>query len=277
MWEYTEKVMEYYRNPKNVGEIENADAIGEHGSITCGDALKLYLKIDKDGIIRDAKFQTFGCGSAVASSSALTEMIIGKHVDEAQKISNKDIADFLGGLPPEKMHCSVMGQEALEDALAKYKGVTIQKPAEDRVVCQCFGTTEGKLRQTIQENDLKNIIDITNFCKTGGGCGRCHADIQNILDEELEKKNAKKNSGILTKTQLILKVNKVLENYISDELRKDGGDIELVDVEDNKVLVKLHGSCKNCPSSNLTLKNFVESVLKEHISDSIEVVDVSNQ
>ena len=103
MWEYSDKVKEHYKNPKNVGSIENADAVGEAGALACGDKLKIYLKID-NGIITDAKFQTFGCGSAVASSSILTEMIIGKTLEEAKKITNKDIADELDGLPPEKMH-----------------------------------------------------------------------------------------------------------------------------------------------------------------------------
>ena len=122
MWDYSEKVMEHYRNPKNVGEIENPTVVGEAGSLICGDMLKLYLKINDNNIIEDAKFQTFGCGSAVASSSILTEMIIGKTIDEVKKITNKDIVDELGGLPPQKMHCSVMGQEALEDALKKLDG-----------------------------------------------------------------------------------------------------------------------------------------------------------
>jgi NifU-like protein len=273
MWEYTEKVKEYYRNPTNVGEIEDASAIGEVGSITCGDALKLFLRIDENGIITDAKFQTFGCGSAVASASALTEMIIGKTVEEAEKITNQDLADFLGGLPEQKMHCSVMGQEALEAAIASYKGKPVNIKETSRVVCKCFGVTEEKIRQVIRENNITDVAGITNYTKAGGGCGKCIEDIQEILDEELEKINTKPEKKPLTKTQMIIKVNNVLENYVAEELRKDGGDIELVDVEGNKVFVKLHGSCKHCPSNILTLKNFVESVLKDQLGSDIEVLE----
>lgn len=273
MWEYTEKVRDYYRNPKNVGEIEDADAVGEVGSLSCGDALKLFLKIGDNGLITDAKFQTFGCGSAVASAGALTEMIIGKTIDEAIQITNKDIADFLGGLPDEKMHCSVMGKEALEAALENYQGSPVVKKEVGRVICKCFGVTEEKIRQIIKENNLVSLGEITNFTKAGGGCGHCIGEIQAVLDEEVEKRGSAQSKKPVNKTQLILKINKVLENSIAPELRKDGGDIELVDVEDNKIYVNLQGSCKNCPSSTLTLKKFVESVLKEHISQDIEVIE----
>lgn len=274
MWNYSEKVMEHYRNPKNVGEIENPSAVGRTGNISCGDSLVLYLKIDENDVITDAKFQTFGCGSAVASSSVLTEMIIGKTVDEVSGISNKDIADALGGLPAQKIHCSVMGKEALDDAIGNYRGVK-PEDSEDRVICKCFDVKESHLRELIKENNLDTIEKIQNYTKACSGCQHCREDIEKLMAETLHLKEEKKEEAApLTKTQMILKVNKVLENYISDELRKDGGDIELIDVEDNRVFVKLQGACKWCPSSASTLKNFVEKVLREHLSDDIEVEQV---
>lgn len=274
MWDYTEEVMEHYRNPKNVGKIDDADAVGEAGSLTCGDALKIYLKI-KDGIVTDAKFQTFGCGSAVASSSVLTEMIIGQPIEEVRKITNKDIADKLGGLPPEKMHCSVMGHEALENALKDYFQEEIPAATKDRVVCTCFNVTEKQIISAIRDNNLKTVDDVTNYTKAGGACGRCKKDIQAILDKYYNG-TPESEKPQLTKTQKILKINNILESHIATELRKDGGDIELVDIDENKVFVKLKGCCSKCRNSVMTLKNFVEATLRESLDESIEVVEVQN-
>ena len=286
MWDYSEKVMDHYRNPRNVGKIDDADAIGNAGSLTCGDQLKIYLKI-KDGIVTDAKFQTFGCGSAVASSSILTEMIIGKSVEEVRKITNKDIADELGGLPPEKMHCSVMGYEALEDALKGYvdkdelaqahEEIYGSQEKKEKIVCTCFGVTENLIWEAIKQNGLKTVEEITNYTKAGGACGKCKSAIQDIIDTyyHKEKKTQEEEKKALSPAQKILKINNIIENKISPELQKDGGDITLVDIDGNKVYVRLRGRCSGCRNSNLTLKSFVETTLKDAVDSNIEVVEVN--
>lgn len=279
MWEYTEKVMDHYRNPRNVGKIDNPDAVGIAGSLACGDQLKIYLKIE-NGIVTDAKFQTFGCGSAVASSSILTEMIIGKPVEEVKKITNKDIANELGGLPPEKMHCSVMGYEALEDALKNYKTDDMvdlddlrEPETRDKVVCTCFNVTENQIWDAIKLNGLKTVEEITNYTKAGGACGKCKSLIQDIINTYYHKEKEEKKVE-LTPAQKILKINSIIENQISDELRKDGGDITLVDIDGNNVMVKLRGKCSGCKNSHLTLKSFVETTLREAVDPAIVVIEV---
>lgn len=126
---YSEKVMEYFRNPRNVGVIEDANGIGEVGNAKCGDIMKIYLKIEDD-IVRDAKFETFGCGSAIASSSMATELIKGKPVSEVEKLTNKAVAEALDGLPAYKMHCSVLAEEAIRSALEDYQNRTGKKIQE---------------------------------------------------------------------------------------------------------------------------------------------------
>lgn len=277
MWDYSETVMDHYRNPRNVGKIDNADAVGIAGSLSCGDQLKIYLKID-NGIVTDAKFQTFGCGSAVASSSILTEMIIGKSVEEVKKITNKDIADKLGGLPPEKMHCSVMGYEALEDALKEYSTDDLtdlddlrSEQVKEKIVCTCFGITENIIWDAIKQNGIKTVEEVTNYTKAGGACGKCKGLIQDIIDTYYNKEE---RPLPLTPAQRILRINNIIETRISPELQKDGGDITLVDIDGDKVLVKLRGKCSGCKNSTLTLKSFVESTLKDTVDKNIEVIEV---
>ncbi|MEZ7892902.1 MAG: Fe-S cluster assembly protein NifU [Candidatus Wallbacteria bacterium] len=283
MWNYSDKVLDHFHNPRNYGEIEKPDAVGEVGSMACGDALRLTLKVDKttDKIL-DAKFQTFGCGSAIASSSAMTELIKGMTLDEAAKLTNADISKYLDGLPPEKMHCSVMGKEALEAAIANYRGYEIKKDEEEgRLVCRCFGVTEDKIIKLAHENNLHTVEEITNYTKAGGGCGACLQDIQDILDNVWKNKKAeavkplKKEEGPkkLTTVQKIKLIEETFEKQIRPSLNQDGGDIELIDVVDNKVYVKLKGMCSHCPSSSFTIKSFVETKLKEFVENDIEVME----
>jgi len=260
-------------NPRNVGEIPDADGVGEVGSLACGDALKLFFKLGPDQRIADAKFKTFGCASAIASSSALTEMIKGLTLEEAARISNEDIADFLGGLPKEKMHCSVMGREALEAAIANYRGAPIPM-VQGEVVCECFGVTDLEIRRAIKESKLKTVEEITNFTKAGGGCGRCVERLEEILREERHEVQEiipdQRKRG-LTNIQKIKLIEELFDREIRPALRKDGGDIELIDLDGNFVTVALRGACGTCKKSQTTLKEYVEKKLREQVLDSLIV------
>ncbi len=287
MWDYTSKVKEHFLNPRNVGEIENADAVGEVGSLACGDALKLYLKLDdtKEKSV-DAKFQTFGCASAIASSSALTEMVKGKTLDEALAVSNQDIAEFLGGLPEEKMHCSVMGQEALEVAIYKYRGLEVPEhdaehdhghaypEYEGTLVCKCFGITDTFLKRVIETNNLTTVEQVTNFTKAGGACGGCLPKIKELIDEVLHAgsagQQAKPKLSNLKKMQM---VQEVLERDIRPMLRADGGDLELIDIDGDVVQISFRKACAGCASSGNTAR-FVEMKLRELVFDGLRVQEV---
>ena len=275
MWEYTDKVKDHFLNPRNVGFIDDADGIGEVGSLACGDALKLTFKLDNNLRIEDAKFQTFGCASAIASSSALTEMIKGLSLEDAEKITNEDIAGFLGDLPKEKMHCSVMGRDALEKAIAHYRGEA-EKKIEGEIVCECFGVTDREIERAVRENSLRAIEDVTNFVKAGGACGNCHEKIQEIIDTTLgtERPVAKKPVR-LTNIQKIKLVEETLEREIKPALQKDGGDIELVDVDGNTVFLRLCGNCASCSASQITLKHYVEAKLQEFVMPEMVVEEVA--
>jgi NifU-like protein len=283
MWDYTEKVMDHFLNPRNVGEVKNPDGVGEVGSLACGDALKLTFKLDKAGRIADVKFKTFGCASAIASSSALTELIKGKTLDEASKITNKEIAEFLGGLPEQKMHCSVMGREALEAAIDNYRtGGTKKHQLEGNIVCTCFGVTDKEIERVIRENNLTTVEQVTNYTKAGGGCGGCKGEIEKIIeriqgDKIKTVKTTGQKAARLTNIQKIQLISRTIDEQIRPALRADGGDVELIDVIGSKVVVAFRGMCAGCKTAEFTLKDIVQAKLREFVTPDIFVEEQKNE
>jgi NifU-like protein len=282
MWDYSDKVKEHFFQPRNAGVLEGANGVGDVGSISCGDALRLMLKVEPESdVILDAHFQTFGCGSAIASSSALTEMIKGKTLDEALKVSNQDIADYLDGLPPEKMHCSVMGREALQAAVANYRGeVWSDDHEEGALVCKCFAIDAVLIEETIRANNLSSVQDVTNYTKAGGGCSSCHEGIEEILVKVMTERGDSFKPGALpkeaalpagmTNLQRIRKIEAVLES-VRPQLKRDGGDIELVDVDGKTIYVNMTGACAGCQMEALTLQG-IQQKLMEELKEFIKIV-----
>uniref|UniRef100_Q07HZ2 Nitrogen fixation protein NifU n=1 Tax=Rhodopseudomonas palustris (strain BisA53) TaxID=316055 RepID=Q07HZ2_RHOP5 len=177
----TDRFGEHFANPKNVGVLAEANAVGSVGALDYGDAVKLMLRIDPaTDRIEQARFQTYGCSSAIAASSAITEMIIGKSIDEALEISAADVAEFLGGLPDERMYCSVMTYEAVQKAIAAYR-----HPEEAAIkvapLCKCFGVSEEMAERTIRINHLTDPHQVTFHTKAGGGCVGCYKQIETVL------------------------------------------------------------------------------------------------
>ena len=290
MWDYSDKVKDHFFNPKNAGAVAGANAIGEVGSISCGDALRLTLKVnDKTEVIEDAGFQTFGCGSAIASSSVLTEIIKGLTLDEALKVTNQDIANELDGLPPEKMHCYVMGREALQAAVANYRGEEWKDDHEEgALICKCFAIDAVMIEEMVWANKLRTVEDVTNYTKAGGGCAACHEDIEAILERVLKERGETFNPNAapiekpiaaelkkqpLTNLQRIKKIEEVL-NSLRPQLMADGGDVELVEVIDNIAYVNMTGACSGCQMASMTISG-IQQRLMEVLGEFIKVVPAS--
>lgn len=310
-WQYSEKVLQLFKDAvqgaggTHMGEIENPDGFGEHGAIICGDALRFSFRVKQHpsdpsrDVIIQARYLTFGCTSAIAASEALCYLLEEEEKTpiEALQITNKDLIDFLGGLPEQKIHCSVMGAEALQAAVidwANKRGVDLtdalprltEEQDEGRIVCKCFSVSEPYLRRKIRELNLKSIAEITHALKAGGGCGACqHAPggLQDLLNEcwssmaAIDSKAQSENSGILTAEplspyQLGRKVETVLDTVIRPLLRQEGGDVELIDIKGNLIYCRLTGACAACHGAEQTLRLLVEQRLKEQVDQQLRVV-----
>jgi NifU-like protein len=318
-WEYSEKTKQLFMDAvhgkpgTHLGEIENPDGVGEHGSIACGDAMRFTFRVERhptdpaQDVITEARYLTFGCTSAIAASEALCMLIEKSRYTpiQALKITNHDIVDFLGGLPEQKIHCSVMGAEALESAVynwAQKRGVDLakhginihaQEDNEGRIVCKCFSASEPYIRRKIRELNLHTIPEITNAIKAGGACMSCHhvpGGLQDLLNETWGQRPAtpvmvtqiampgdkakKETKPTLSPYQFAKKIEKAVEEYVRPLLRHDGGDVEIVDIKELLVYCRLLGRCNGCHQSEHTLKLMVERTLKEMVDERIRVIEV---
>ena len=299
MWDYTEKVREHFFNPRNAGPLDGANAVGDVGSIQCGDALRLMLKVDPETErILDAHFQTFGCGSAIASSSALTEIVKGMTLDEALQVSNQQIADYLDGLPPEKMHCSVMGREALQAAVANYRGEAwVDDHEEGAMVCKCFAVDSVLIEDVVRANNLTTVEQVTHFTKAGGGCCSCHEGIEEILaNVSAERCTAPMPPSLadapkpvaqpivvhattvaepaakprLTNFQRMRKIEETIE-AIRPMLQRDHGDIEVVEIDGKNIYVNLKGACQGCMMEQATLSG-IQAQLVDALGEFVQLL-----
>ena len=288
MWDYSEKVREHFFNPRNAGPLDGANAVGDVGSIQCGDALRLMLKVDpQDERILDAHFQTFGCGSAIASSSALTEIVKGMTLDEAMQVSNQQIAGYLDGLPPEKMHCSVMGREALHAAVANYRGEDWRDDhQEGTMVCKCFAVDSALIEDVVRDNNLTTVEQVTHYTKAGGGCCSCHEGIEELLatvsaerctapmpppiDTAPVSPGGREINPRLTNFQRMRRIEETIES-IRPMLQRDHGDIEVVEIDGKNIYVNLQGACQGCMMEQATLSG-IQSQLVEALGEFVQLL-----
>ncbi|EQB39442.1 nitrogen-fixing protein NifU [Sulfurimonas hongkongensis] len=314
LWDaYSNKVTTLMNNPKHQGEISEAEAesrgnkliVADFGAESCGDAVRLYWEIDptNDKIV-DSKFKSFGCGTAIASSDVMTELCIGKTVDEAVKITNIDVEFALRddpdtpAVPPQKMHCSVMAYDVIKKAAGLYKGVDAESFEEEIIVCECARVSLSTLREVIRLNDLTTIEQITDYTKAGGFCKSCikpggHEerewylvdilrDTRKEMDEEKMKAAADAGASgdfaSMTLVQQIKAVDAVIDESVRQFLIMDGGDMEVIDIKKGDEYIDIYirylGACNGCASSSTGTLYAIEATLKEKLSKNIRVLPI---
>ena len=316
LWDaYSNKVTTLMNNPQHQGEIFEADAEGrgnklivaDFGAESCGDAVRLYWEVDpKTDVIVDSKFKSFGCGTAIASSDVMTELCIGKTVQEAVKITNIDVEKALRdtpdvpAVPPQKMHCSVMAYDVIKKAAGLYMGVDAESFEDEIIVCECARVSLGTLHEVIRLNDLKTVEEITDYTKAGGFCKSCikpggHEarewyltdilrDTRQEMDEEKMKAAADAMAAgggkfeEMTLVQQIKAVDAIIDENVRQFLIMDGGNMEIIDIKKNDEYIDIYirylGACNGCASSATGTLYAIESTLKEKLSGNIRVLPI---
>ncbi len=314
IWEeYSNTVQERMNNPKNMGEITEEEAkklggeliVADFGAESCGDAVRLYWVVDpKTDRIIDAKFKSFGCGTAIASSDTMVDLCKGKTVDEAVKITNIDVEKAMRdtpdapAVPPQKMHCSVMAYDVIKRAAAQYKGVDENSFEDEIIVCECARVSLGTIKEVIKINDLKTVEEITDYTKAGAFCKSCikpggHEDREYYLVDilaqtraEMEKETLEKaeSSGEsipfkdMTVVQKLKAVEEVIDEHIRPMLVMDGGNLEILDIKENEdytdIYIRYLGACSGCASSATGTLYAIEAILREKLDGSIRVLPV---
>ena len=316
LWDaYSKKVSERMDNPTHLGVItqEEADSRGlklivaDYGAEACGDAVRLYWLVDSNDVIVDAKFKSFGCGTAIASSDMMVELCLGKKVQEAVKITNIDVEKALRddpdtpAVPGQKMHCSVMAYDVIKKAAGLYLGKNPEDFEDEIIVCECARVSLGTLKEVIKLNDLKSVEEITEYTKAGAFCKSCikpggHeereyylVDILRDVRAEMEEKSLKNKadssaSGNLafndmTMVQKIKAIEAVIDEKIRPMLMMDGGNMEIIELKNasdgyTDIYIRYLGACSGCASGSTGTLFAIESVLQENLDKSIRVFPV---
>ena len=303
LWEaYSKKVHDRMNDPVHRGSFTDKDAraqkcklvIADFGDASCGDSIQLFWLVDPaTDIIKDARFLSFGCGTAIASADVMAELTIGRKVDDAAKVTNLDVEKALRdkpdtpAFPGQKMHCSVMAYDVIKRAVAKYKNIDINEIEDQEIVCECARVTLGMIVDAIQTNDLKTVEDITRYTKAGGYCKSCirpggHEQRKYYLEDILRDTRQK----MLTDASAPLGVRKfadqpkakqfklvedVLATYLAPVLAKDSGGVELADIKGKEVQIIYKGACHGCASAETGTLKMIESTLREKLDPEITV------
>lgn len=316
LWDaYSNKVSERMDNPTHLGVLTQKDAdakgakliVADYGAESCGDAVRLYWLVDKDDRIIDAKFKSFGCGTAIASSDMMVELCLGKKVQEAVKITNLDVEHALRddpdtpAVPGQKMHCSVMAYDVIKKAAGMYLGKDEADFEDEIIVCECARVSLSTIKEVIKLNDLHTVEEITQYTKAGAFCKSCvkpggHekreyylVDILADVRAEMEAEKLKENIALssqgalnfkdMTMVQKVKSIDKTIDENIRPMLMMDGGDMEILDIKDTSdgfidVYIRYLGACSGCASGATGTLYAIESILQEKLDSNIRVMPI---